>query len=134
MTTISADNDKKMLTLQIPAGVKQRARAKAWEAALQQPWGAPRRFAHTILALLAASTGKLDKYFMKNESLQDSIPCIQELFVKTLEACPAQASAVEETLELKPDDKKALLAALDSRVNWDCIIINEPRCCIYVSK
>jgi len=29
--------------------IRQRARAKAWQAALQQPWGAPRTFTAHIL-------------------------------------------------------------------------------------
>ena len=94
--------------------VKQRARAKAWQAALQQPWGAPRSFTQTIVALLAASTGRLDGYFRKDEPLDACLPQIQTLIAEAMAKCPAELEEVATTLDLKSSPKDALLAAIDS--------------------
>merc|ERR1740115_217553 len=97
-----------------PDAVRQRARAKAWLSALQQEWGAPRSFSYSIVALLAASSGSLDGYFLKNEntSLADSLLGIQELINKTLESCPSEVAILEESLDLKSAGKTKILATL----------------------
>jgi len=100
-----------------PQGVKQRARAKAWQAALQQPWGAPRGLAHSIVALLAASAGKLDGFFLQDEQLEDALPAIQQLIAKTIESCPAEVAGVEESLDLVPAAKEAFLSALEANLS-----------------
>jgi len=101
-----------------PDAVRQRARANAWLAALQQEWGAPRSFAYSIVALLAASSGSLDGYFLKNKntSLADSLLGIQELINKTLESCPSEVAILEESLDLKSAAKTKILATLKTNL------------------
>jgi len=96
--------------------VRQRARAKAWHAALQQQWGAPRTFGYSIVALLAASSGCLDGFFLKNQSFADNLVGIQELINKTLQSCPAEVATLEKSLELTSTTKTVLVAALKSNL------------------
>jgi len=69
---------------------------------------------HTIVALLAASAGKLDGFFRNDESLNESLPQIQKLITEAMALCPASLEEVETTLDLKSAPKDAILKALDS--------------------
>jgi hypothetical protein len=53
------------------------------------------------VALLAASSGKLDGYFRNDETLHESLPQIQKLITEAMAQCPAALAEVETTLDLK---------------------------------
>lgn len=99
-----------------PAAAKQRARARAWQAVLQQPWGSPRSFPEQILGLLAAGGGLLDARMQQGLSLDDAQAVLAQAVAAVRAECAGEVQELEHTLSLSPKAKTAFAHALKAKL------------------
>jgi len=96
-----------------PAAVQQRARSKAWQSVLQQPWGSTRPYSDQIIALLAAAEGLLDDVFAGTDAtLDDGQAKVSAAVVEVKGECGAAVAELEAEQQLSVQSKNAFKTAL----------------------
>jgi len=97
------------------ATVRQRNRYLGWQAAMHQDLGQTRRLSESVALLLAASKGMLDKVGAECEAdMKQSTAVIAGLLFHIRSTCAQDMKAIDDTLDLSFESKRALEKELSS--------------------